>query len=158
MRLDGYSASWSPKRGRIECSVARYDAGRPVIPDYEETTVRSTLRELGLDLDDDVALDPTQSVYLRVKGDALISIGPRSDVQAVLDEVLPGSFTQYLTLRIDGIDVETHDDAVDLLERVGNAIFLEVGISHGIQLQLEDDSIIYDPLAEFNDMASTYRR
>jgi hypothetical protein len=118
--LDGYGASWSPKRRVIECSVARYDAGRLTTPDYKQATAKGTLRELGLDLDPTVLLDPSQRFYFDVKGDASISLGLRTNVQAVLDEVLPAlENTQYLTLLMEGIDVETHDDAVDLLERVG---------------------------------------
>ena len=41
------------------------------------------------------------------------------------------------------IEVETHDDAVDHLERVANAIFSEVAISDGPLLELESDSTPY---------------
>ena len=144
--LDAYSASWSPKRRVIECSVARYDAGHLKSPDYEEATARGTLRELGLDLDPAIPLDSSQRVYFDVKGDALISIGLRTNVQAVLDEVLPAlERTQYLTLLIEDIEVETHGDAVDLLERVGNAVFTEVAISGGPTMVFESDSTPYAP-------------
>jgi len=73
--LDGYGPSWSPKRRVIECSVTRYDAGRLTSPDYKEATVRGPLRELGLDLDAAVPLDPSQRVSFDVKGDASISLG-----------------------------------------------------------------------------------
>jgi hypothetical protein len=44
---------------------------------------------------------------------------------------------------MEGIEVETHDDTVDLLERIGNAIFSEVGISDGPLLELDSDSTPY---------------
>jgi hypothetical protein len=160
--LDGYGASWSPKRRVIECSVARYDAGHVKSPDYEAATARGTLRELGLNLDPTVPLDPSKRVYFDVKGDASISLGLRTNVQAVLDEVLPAlENTQYLTLLMEGIEVETHDDAVDLLERIGNAIFLEVGISDGPLLELESGSTPYAPdesLAEMSELVSWRQR
>jgi hypothetical protein len=43
-----------------------------VSPDYEEATVRSTLRELGLDLDVRIPLDLSQRVFFDVTGDPSI--------------------------------------------------------------------------------------
>jgi hypothetical protein len=57
---------------RSSTFVARDDAGRLVSPDYEEATVRSTLRELGLDLDVGIPLDLSQRVFFDVTGDPSI--------------------------------------------------------------------------------------
>lgn len=142
--LEGYGASWSSEQQVIECSLVRGEILSPLDKDYEEGGVRETLNALGMNLDRTTPLNAGHRIILSTQGDISVSIGPRTDIQAILEGVIPPAhLTQYLTLQIMGPKARTHDEAVELLDRVGNAVLFQVDLSRHLFLRLERD---WEPL------------
>lgn len=137
--LEGYGAIWSKEHQVIECSIVSGGIESPSEKDYEEKSVRRTLKELGIDLDHNTPLDSGQRIHFSAQGDTSVSIGLRTDIQAILDGVLlpADNLTQYLTLRITGARAKTYGEAVELLERVGNAVLFQVDLSRNLFLRLQ---------------------
>ncbi len=146
--LEGFEASWSPEDGVIECNlkeastnslVLSYEAERAV---WQDVRFNSLLSALGIEVasphDPDLRLEIPSQMGLT------ISLGPSSDVHSMLShswDIDAGEndldVVRSLTLRIEGARIERHDDAVELLERVGNAVLFQIDLSLNVALLLE---------------------
>lgn len=144
-KLRGFEASWSPEYRVIECNLLE-GTSRALLWSEERWRVESVLNKLGLETDRAEPLDPERRIEFDSDTDLSISIGPATTMQGVLsilpEELFPveGSeedIARTLTLQVRGVEVTTHDDAVELLERVGNSVLFQIDLSLGLALTLE---------------------
>ncbi len=136
--IEGFEATWSPEQRVIECSV--FEPNQKFWDAF-------LLYQLGVDVEPwppHEGLTPDQRVEFSSSTGLAISIGACSDLHGIFvnpDEFLAPDIDQdeirYLTLRIEGIDVERHDDALELLRRVADATFFQIDISLGYYLTLK---------------------
>lgn len=143
--LGRFEASWSRARRLIECNLV--DAtSNALLWTQEPWRLGGVAKTLGLEISDPP--DPDERVSLTPIGGLKVSIGPSSNMQTMLshsydvgpyedEETAQQEIPRTLTLRIEGAEVSRHDDAVELLERVGNAVLFGVDLSLGLALTLE---------------------
>lgn len=138
--IEGYIASWSPKDGIIECNVHRTD---PRLLPHDIFYARSGLQQLGL-IERNEPVDPNDRFEFNSSTGLSISIGPCSNIHGILhyysdflDPDMDIDEHRPLTLQIRGADVQRHDDALELLRRVGDATLFNIDLSLGLPLTLE---------------------
>lgn len=131
--------------------LSDYDA----ICSYSDGTIEAGIRPLG-------QLMPTSSIYERLVGpearnrqtralnidklnieirpaegstNELIRIGPLSDELRVLGR-RRSSYVPPPSIKISGLNVSRHDQAVDYLERISNSLFLEIDLTYNLPITL----------------------
>lgn len=141
--IEGFAAIWSPEQRVIECSVFQPNPRLAAWADW------LLLNSLGVDVELDIHIGqqrftPDQRAEFSSSTGLAVSIGPCSDIHGIFvnsDDFLDADVDQdemrHLTLRIEGADVERHDDALELLRRVADATFFQMDISRGHFLTLE---------------------
>ncbi len=144
--LGGFEASWSRSERVIECNLVPA-ASDTLLWTEERWRLASVAGALGLELSDPP--DPDERVFLPPVGGIQVSLGLSSNMQAVLshsgemgdpyedEEAAERGVPRTLTLRIEGAGASRHDDAVELLERVGNAVLFQMDLALGLALKLE---------------------
>ncbi len=142
--IEGYMASWSPEDGIIECNVRRTDPRHS----HDIFYAHSGLQQLGLTKDHKDSVDPSDRFEFDSSTGLSISIGPCSNIHGILhyygDFLDPDmDIDQYrpLTLQLRGAEVQRHDDAAELLRRVGDSTFFSIDLSLGLPLTLERTGI-----------------
>jgi len=85
-------------------------------------------------LEDEEGVVPSPLLHLK-DGNVSISLGsPSKDMQALLVRRMGAEVP--LALRIEGIEIDRHDLAKEMLERIANSLFLEMDSAFGIPLIL----------------------
>lgn len=151
--LEGFEASWSPEDGVVECNLKEGLTNSLLLSEEEGSSrdgslfnrgwhFNNLLTTLGIEIAS--PHDPDLRLEVPSRTDLTISLGPSSDVHSMLSHSFDtaylgaeGGVTRTLTLRIERARVETHDDAAELLERVGNAVLFQLDLSLGVPLILE---------------------
>ncbi len=139
--IEGFEATWSPEQRVIECSAYQPN------PQVRAWADWMLLHSLGVDVDMNQlfqkSFTPDQRADLLSSTGLAVSIGPCSDIHGILvdpgflDPDVDQDERRDVTLRIEGADVERHDDALELLRRVADATFFQIDISLGIYLTLQ---------------------
>ena len=110
------------KAGSIEAYVVSAAGRNPTM---------QLLRLLNRDPETDVPIIALE------RGKTRVTIGPPSPVlRGVLGPLTSGN-VDPLAIRITGLDVQRHDDALAVLERLADAIFLEIDAELGVPLVLD---------------------
>ena len=136
--IQDYEAIWSPKFKVIECelqSVSRTGAPRHYF-------IRRLAQALGEEIESDeenIRLDLTDSENLYN-----VSVGTASVEYAILsyskDTMYSFEFAKRRsTLRIENIEITTHDQAKKILEKVGNSILFKLDITNNTGYKLAED-------------------
>ncbi len=149
--VEGFRALWSPELHTIECAFEPTNSPGTMFPltvkgVRSPLTVKEAQRMTETFGHLDAVATPSfrQRVVLESDTDFSISIGPASNIYDKLRQFSVGSYLllypctqtadqRSLTLQIDGIQVTTHDAAVELLQRVGDSMF-ELDLSLGLSL------------------------
>jgi hypothetical protein len=145
--LEGFYASWSPEHQVIECDLVDCTSNSLLFSE-DWWTFSHALRVLGLErsLDaEEESADPEERLEIGSDTGLSISIGPASNIHSMLSylvEIFPledieETIPRSLTLRIEGVQATQHDDAVEVLERVGNSALFQFDLSFGLPLRLE---------------------
>ncbi len=145
--LQGFEASWSPSQQVIECNLLD-GTSRSFLWSEDRWPFGRVASRLGLELSD--PLDPDERLQFASDDGLDLSIGPSSNLHSVLSHSVEISLSEgaeeedvgdevprSLTLRIEGVGATRHDDAVELLERVGNALLFQIDLHLGLPLTLE---------------------
>lgn len=125
--LGDYSAVCSYKEGKIEAAI------RPLRPGPSSYILR---RLLGRQIDSDVREDETIVEFKGKPEDRIerILIGRSSDVLIALSSPRVRDVTP--SLRIHGLQIAQHDQAVNLLERIANTAFFQIDLASDLPLGL----------------------
>lgn len=139
--MEGFEASWSPEDDVIECNLKEGSTNSLVLS-HEGWRFDSLLKTLGIEIAS--PHDPDLRLEIPSQTGLSISLGPSSDVHSMLSHSWDmdtggeeGGALRALTLRIEGARAQRHDDAAELLERVGNSVLFHVDLSVGVALILE---------------------
>lgn len=145
--LGGFEASWSRSGQVIECNLVDADSNA-LLWTEEALRMGAVAEALRLRISDPP--DPEKRAFLPPINGLEVSLGPSSNVHAMLshsydvstgtyedEEAAQREIPRTLTLRIEGAAVSRHDDAVELLERVGNAVLFQIDTGIGLALTLE---------------------
>lgn len=146
-KLKGYEASWSLKHRVIECNLVPCDPRRAALS-LSKSRYTSPGSQAASGIEERVVFG-TSAPYS-------VSIGECSNVHAILgNNVVEGGLSveaedqlgndpgvrvkRSLTLRIEGIEANTHDDAVEVLERVADSFCfqLDLALNRALMLQRE---------------------
>ncbi|APH39487.1 hypothetical protein [Methanohalophilus halophilus] len=151
--IQDYEAIWSSDRKNIECEINLINAdNRPVPTSF-------LLRRLQIFSDEDFEKsngedsEKLDRISFPCKGNIDISIGICSDEFAILQygkrDSSPFLFSRKrangenvasirhpLTLKLSNVDVEQHDDAVDILRKLANSLFFQIDLLVDVPLNL----------------------
>jgi hypothetical protein len=159
----GLSASYTEQR--LIRDVVRYlrqmegSEAKPeeLGPEAYREHMRERLRELEQDYEASLGQrrwepppepsDEAERIYFEPVNGQSISIGHSSSVHSFVlgnhgngtgpEGEIVADIGRSLTLRIEGTDVSNHEDAVELLERIGNALMFQIDMSYELGLTLE---------------------
>nr|WP_321486875.1 hypothetical protein [uncultured Draconibacterium sp.] len=136
--IKDYEAIWSPKLKTIECEIT------PVTRHMAPSSF--LLRRLGrLFNDDDTEQEENARYELdKAENGITVSIGSASIDYAILsfskDRMPRFEYARRRpTLRIENIEVATHDKAKSLLEKIGNSILFKLDLSSNMGFKLAED-------------------
>lgn len=149
--LEEFEASWSAQHHVIECNLVDAASNARLLTNYWSTPDRG-MEALGLERDN--ASEPEERLRFASVNGLKVSIGPSSNMHTMLshssdlgiyedeedyeDEFLiQGNVPRTLTLRIEDAEAARHDDAVEILERVANAVLFQVDLHLELPLLLE---------------------
>lgn len=140
--LEGFEASWSPEDQVIECNLVEGKTNSLVLSE-EGYRFIDLLQPLGLEVT--VPLDPEERVEVSSDAGLRLSVGPSSNLHSMLShsydigglEDEQEDVLRSLTLRIEGVEVTKHEDAVEILERVGNSMLFQIDLLTELTLTLE---------------------
>jgi hypothetical protein len=146
--LEGFEASWSVQHRVIECNLLDAASNVLLLTNGSNVHHGRVTNALGLELSD--ASDPEERVRFASSDGLEVSIGPSSNVHTMLshsvdalddtyedEQDVQESILRTITLRIDGAEATRHDDAVEILERVANAVLFQVDLHLELPLLLE---------------------
>lgn len=144
--ITGYRAIWSPDFATIECALERA-ASLGSTPLFQVRHVRQMLEELGYQLGPESLLAPGRRMEFDLDGGLSVSIGPAGDFHGILSWVSDAAMVVMsdlaseeeearLTMRIEGVRISTHDDAVEILSRIGDSLLFGLDLSLGLSLRL----------------------
>ncbi len=140
--IEGLEGHWSPEDKVIECALVSIISPPAFFPATRE--VESVLEKLGQKHDRGTPLDPRRRVEFDSDLDISISIGPCSNTHGILHlfEFGTAEFEDVEayrppTLRIEGVEVATHDGAVEQLRRVARSLLFQLDLVFEMPLALK---------------------
>ncbi|CAA9213666.1 MAG: hypothetical protein AVDCRST_MAG93-136, partial [uncultured Chloroflexia bacterium] len=148
--IQGFQATWSSEQGVIECNLLwpSLHTTRPDARVLYQWGVGHVLQQLGLDVHpNQINFASDQRAEFSTRTGLSISIGPCSDMHGIL--LYPMDFMDFnydqdpwrtLTIRIEGVVVGRHDDAVQLLRDMADSTLFHIDISRGLYLALQSES------------------
>jgi len=125
--IKGYEAIWSDSLNFIECEL---DAG---VRMPSRVLIRRITRMLGIGMETEDN-DVLRIVLPSPKEDVNISLGMASVEHSVLctmqgrGSIGPPSLPRGVTLRIEGLNVKTHDNAHKMLQKIGQAVLFQLDL------------------------------
>jgi len=148
--IEDLEGHWSPEEKVIECALINIISPPSFYPASRE--VESVLERLGQKHDRKIGLDPRRRVEFDSDLDISISIGPCSNTHGILHHFEFGAAEfenvdayRPPTLRIEGIEVATHDEAVDKLRRVADSLLFQLDLVLELPLALKRHLYGKDP-------------
>jgi hypothetical protein len=136
--IQDFEAIWSPKFKIIECELQTLS--RMGVPG--RYLLRKLARALGEELENDDVT--TRFEFEKSENNHSVSIGSASTEYAILT-FAKSSFHRYEfakkrpTLRIENVEVTTHEQAKRILEKVGNSLLFKLDITNNIGYKLAED-------------------
>lgn len=158
-KLKGYVASWSPKHRVIECNVLPCDPAqsRYLLSKrrYRNPESQPAPNSDGRGVFDSnttysISLGECSNVHAILEND-VVAAGLSPDEVELEDDPLV-RVKRSLTLKIEGIEATTHDDAVEVLERIADSFCFQLDLSSNLALMLEREVIPEDGVTLFGQL------
>lgn len=136
--IQDFEAIWSPKLKVIECELQ--PLSRMGMP--SKYLMRRLARAIGEELEGDA--ETARFEFDKSENNQIVSIGSASEDYAILT-FAKTSIHRYEfakrrpTIRIENIEVTTHDQAKRILEKVGNSLLFKLDITSNIGYKLAED-------------------
>jgi len=133
-----YEAVWSSKHNVIECELQ--PVSRTIIP--SSYLMKRMFRSFGVDTDE--ISDDYRFNFIDKETGHTVSIGYASSEFALLacSTTLSIPYDRYLkrpTLKIENIELQNHDQAKGILEKVGNALLFKLDLTANVGFKLSHD-------------------
>jgi hypothetical protein len=143
MWVEGFEAVWSPSQKVVECSVRESVLPPSWLPRPKREEV---LDKLGVNVDAKTDPDPQRRVEFGSEAGLSVSIGPCSNTHGIFNFPEFGEHDvenigpyRAVTLRIEGAEMATENDAIELLNRVADSVFFQLDLSMELPLALVRD-------------------
>lgn len=136
--IQDFEAIWSPKFKVIECELQ--PLSRMGMP--SKYLMRRLARAIGEELEGDA--ETARFEFDKSENNHIVSIGSASTDYAILT-FAKTSIHRYEfakrrpTIRIENIEITTHDQAKRILEKVGNSLLFKLDITNNIGYKLAED-------------------
>lgn len=140
--IKGYEGIWSPELKVAECEIQSNDPYRP-----SRIILTRLLRFLSKDSD-----EKRNSITIKYTDNISVTIGESSQEFSILTNfrrdviVSRGRLFSRSTIRIEGLNVSTHNEAKENLIKISNSIFFPLDMSINIPIHLSIDRELFREL------------
>lgn len=139
--IKDYEAIWSSELKVLECELQ--GIGSSIFENNTRFLYRRLANAFGAnsEINDDIF---ERFEFEKSESNCLITIGGASIEYAILSCLKNNVFNfeiskRRITLRIENINISTHDQALKILERIGNSILFKLDLTSRVEMKLSED-------------------